>query len=129
MTAPKPPPVSANTEPPVRAPEPVKAPPGAPASAPGPKIGGQVRPVELISHGQPMVYPAAAKKSRIQGPVVLDLTVGTDGKVKNVHVVSGNTWLTGAAADAVKQWLYKPAIVDGNPVESSVRAVVEFQLP
>jgi len=65
----------------------------------------------------PPVYPPEAKKARIQGKVVLEAVVGTTGHVENLKVVSGPGALQQSAMDAVRQWVYKPYLVNGNPVE------------
>ena len=74
-------------------------------------------------------YPAEAKAQHIQGPVVLDVQVLGDGAVGNVAVVSGDPVLTQSAIDAVKQWRYQPASVDGQAIESQTRITVKFRLP
>jgi len=74
-------------------------------------------------------YPLAAKNDREQGTVVLDATIGTDGKVHDPEVVvSPWPYLTSAAIDAVSQWRYKPYVVDGNPVEVETTITVIFAL-
>jgi TonB family protein len=74
-------------------------------------------------------YPEAAKSQRIQGPVVLDAQVLSDGSVGNIAVVEGNPLLTDAATQAVKQWKYQPFIVNGRPVERQERITLKFRLP
>ena len=63
------------------------------------------------------VYPPAAKKAGIQGKVVLDAVIGTDGTVESLRVLSGPQELQQSALDAVRQWTYKPYLVNGEPVE------------
>jgi TonB family protein len=63
------------------------------------------------------VYPPAAKKAKIQGAVVLSVVIGEDGNVKNIQVVSGPNELQQASIDSVRQWTYKPYLLNGNPVE------------
>ena len=65
----------------------------------------------------PPVYPPEAKAAKIQGKVVLEAVIGTDGHVENLKVVSGPKELQQSSLDAVRQWVYKPYMVDGNPVE------------
>ena len=79
--------------------------------------GEQVQQAQLISRKDPE-YPPIAKQSGAQGEVVLTATIGVDGKVKDVKVVSGHPLLRNAAMAAVKQWVYKPTILNGKPVES-----------
>ena len=74
------------------------------------------------------VYPDAAKKAGIQGEVVLTAVVGTNGDVENLQVVSGPPQLVPAAIDAVKQWKYRPYVVDGKAVEVETKVDVNFTL-
>jgi protein TonB len=73
------------------------------------------------------VYPAIAQRANAAGTVRLTAIVGTDGKVKRVVVNSGNPLLQQAAADAVKQWVYNPTLLNGKPVESEVEVSLEFK--
>jgi TonB family protein len=74
-------------------------------------------------------YPEAARQQHIQGPVVLNALVGVDGSVRKVEVISGNPQLVKAAADAVRQWRFRPHNLKGRPVEFETRITVNFQLP
>jgi TonB family protein len=87
--------------------------------------GGQVQQAQLISRKDPE-YPTLAKQSRAQGEVILLATVGADGKVKDVKVLAGHPLLRNAAVAAVKQWVYKPTILKGKPVESETRISLNF---
>ena len=82
----------------------------------------------LITAKTPVVYPDAARKTAVQGTVVLKLVVAEAGEVKEVSVVSGDPLLAQAAADAVKQWRYKPYTVDGTPVEMETQVSFNFHL-
>ncbi len=73
-------------------------------------------------------YPDAARNARIQGTVVLEVTVKKDGAVKNVRIVSGHPLLAPAALDAVKQWVYKPFLLNAKPVEVLTQVKVNFTL-
>jgi protein TonB len=79
----------------------------------------------VISRTNP-AYPPLARQSGVQGEVVLVVVVGTDGKVKDVTLVSGHPLLRNAAVAAVKQWTYRPTLLDGKPVESESRIVLTF---
>jgi len=81
----------------------------------------------LITKTTP-VYPPEAKAARIQGKVVLEAVIGTDGHVENLKVVSGPKELRQSALDAVRQWVYKPYEVDGNPVEVTTTVTVTYTL-
>jgi TonB family protein len=63
----------------------------------------------------PLTYPAAARKARVQGDVWLRATIDRDGKVKHLDVVEGPALLVDAAKDTVKQWIYEPHLVEGEP--------------
>ena len=73
-------------------------------------------------------YPPTAKTSHIEGTVVLQAVVGKDGKVKEVHVVSGQPILAQAAEHAVRQWVYKPYLLNGQAVEIDTTINVNFRL-
>jgi periplasmic protein TonB len=74
-------------------------------------------------------YPASAVRMRIEGQVELMATVSKKGDISAVKVLSGNPNLTRAAVDAVKQWKYKPYLLDGAPVEIQTQITVNFKLP
>jgi len=63
------------------------------------------------------VFPEEAKRQRVNGMVVLHAIIGTDGLVKDLRVVSGPKLLQASYLDAVKQWTYKPYLLNGVPVE------------
>jgi TonB family protein len=73
-------------------------------------------------------YPEAAKKKKIQGTVVLDALVGKDGSVKSVKALSGPKELRDSAIDAVRQWKYKPYLLNGEPVEVTTKINVIYSL-
>lgn len=87
--------------------------------------GGQIKQAELISRKNPE-YPKLARDAGAKGAVELTATIGTDGKVKSVKVVSGHPLLQRAAIDAVMQWKYKPTILNGVAVESQSQIVLNF---
>ena len=93
--------------------------------------GGQAKaptPGTVIRRVEPQ-YPADAKSRRIQGPVVLDVQVLSDGNVGTIGIVSGEPPLTEAAVHAVRQWKYQPNVVNGRPVEGQTRVTINFTLP
>src|SRR5437773_1030567 len=73
-------------------------------------------------------YPPLARTARVQGTVLLAAIIGKDGTVQNLHVISGHPLLTQAAIDAVKQWRYKPYILNGEPVEVDTQMTVNCSL-
>jgi TonB family protein len=74
-------------------------------------------------------YPEAARLRRIQGPVVLEVRIGRDGAIQNVKWVSGRLLLANAAIAAVKQWQFRPHLVQGQPVEMQTKVILNFKLP
>jgi len=91
------------------------------------RVGGNVQATNLITQGRP-IYPPAAKEQRIQGAVKLEATIGPDGKVEDLRVVSGHPLLVQAALDAVKDWVYRPTLLNGNPVTVVTSIDVNFTL-
>jgi periplasmic protein TonB len=67
-----------------------------------------------------------ARIARIEGTVELTVLVARDGRVLSVQVLSGNRLLAAAAKQAVEQWRYRPAILDGQAVEVEARVTVRF---
>lgn len=74
------------------------------------------------------VYPPEAKKARIQGKVVLNAVIGKAGHVENLKVVSGPNELQQSALDAVRQWTYKPFLLNGEPIEVKTSISVIYTL-
>lgn len=74
-------------------------------------------------------YPEQARQQKIQGSVVLDVRIAADGTVQDVQVVSGAAPLAQASTDAVKQWRFKPQVVNGRAVEMETRVTLNFRLP
>lgn len=81
----------------------------------------------LIRKVQP-VYPPLAKTARIQGPVVLFAVISRAGTIDNLRVLSGHPMLVPAAIDAVKQWQYRPYILNHEPIEVETQITVNFVL-
>jgi protein TonB len=73
-------------------------------------------------------YPPLARQARIQGQVVLHAVISKDGSIENLTLVSGHPMLAPAAIDAVKQWKYKPYLLNGEPVEVDTEVQVNFTL-
>jgi len=107
-----------------------EAPP--PQEAPKPKvmrirIGGNVAKSQLKHKVQPR-YPEEARDNRMQGTVRLHVVLSTDGKVQQLDIVSGDPVLANAAAEAVRQWEYKPTLLNGQRVEVDTTVDVVFSL-
>ena len=73
-------------------------------------------------------YPPIAKANGIQGTVVLQATISRSGTIENLRVVSGPVMLQQAAMDAVKEWRYRPYLLNGEPVEVETTVNVVFKL-
>ena len=81
-----------------------------------------------ILHKVPPMYPEDAKKARIQGKVVLDAVISKTGEVEQLKVVSGPKELQQSSLDAVRQWTYKPYLLNGEPVEVKTTINVIYTL-
>jgi protein TonB len=81
----------------------------------------------LIRKVQPN-YPPLARQARIQGSVLLQAEISKDGTIENLRLISGHPMLAPAAIEAVKQWRYKPYILNGEPVEVETQITVNFTL-
>ena len=81
----------------------------------------------LIQRVEP-TYPTLAKQARVQGEVVLSAVIDTNGQIQNLQLVSGHPMLVPAAIAAVKQWRYKPYLLNGQPVEVETTITVIFNL-
>ncbi|MGB9067179.1 MAG: energy transducer TonB, partial [Candidatus Acidiferrales bacterium] len=81
----------------------------------------------LIRKVQP-TYPALARSARIQGTVVLQAIISKQGTIENLTLVTGHPMLAPAAIDAVRQWRYRPYILNNEPVEVETQITVNFSL-
>ncbi|HTT66310.1 MAG TPA: energy transducer TonB [Bryobacteraceae bacterium] len=108
-------------------------PPPPPPAAPKPvtpqriRVGGNVQAAKLIRQPRP-IYPPLAKQARISGHVILNAIIGKDGTIQNLTVASGHPLLVPAAMEAVKQWVYQPTLLNGEPVEVVTQIDVNFTL-
>lgn len=73
-------------------------------------------------------YPPEAKAAGIEGSVLLHAIIGKDGKISSLQLISGPTELSKSALDAVKQWTYKPYLLNGNPVAVDTTITVTYSL-
>jgi len=121
-------PVAANIEVNFRLLQSPQPPTAAVAPIPGAvSVGGAVMESRIVQRIPP-VYPSVARAARVQGAVQLAITVGPDGRVQNVQVVSGPALLTQAAIESVTQWIYQPFLLNGQPVSVQTTANVNFVL-
>lgn len=91
------------------------------------RVGGNVQAVNLIKKVTP-AYPPLAKQARIQGQVRFTALIDREGNIATLQLVSGHPLLVQSAQDAVKQWQYKPTLLDGNPVEVMTQIDVNYTL-
>lgn len=100
--------------------------PLAPA-APGLAVGGNVKPARLLS-SVPPAYPPIAKNQHVAGDVRIDALIDATGHVSSMKVVAGPTLLHQAAMEALRQWKYQPATLNGNPVSMHLTVTIQFRL-
>jgi len=125
-------PVSLNPPPPPAPAVAVKAPDSGPqsiesAQASAVRVGGSFTQPVLV-RSVPPVYPPAAVERKQQGVVRFQATIAKDGSVKDLQLVTGDPLLNVAARQAVMQWKYKPAVLNGKEIEVTQAIVVKFNL-
>jgi TonB family protein len=105
------------------------------ASSPPPSTSppSRIRIASNVVEGQRLrdvapVYPDLARQAGVQGAVRLNIVIDKQGHVSNISVISGHPLLIPAALDAVKQWEYKPTLLNGQPVEVATEVSVPFVL-
>jgi len=91
------------------------------------KVESGIMAGQVIKRADP-VYPSVAKASRVQGTVVLSAIIGKDGTVEKLTPVSGPPMLIASALDAVRQWQYKPYLLNGQPIEVQTTINVNYTL-
>jgi protein TonB len=91
------------------------------------RVGGNVQ-ATLIVTKVPPVYPALAKQARVSGVVHLDAIIAKDGTIQELHSLGGPALLLQAAIDAVRQWTYRPTMLNGEPVMVETTIDVNFTL-
>jgi TonB family protein len=82
---------------------------------------------KLVTHRVDPDYPAAARRNKLQGVIVLDVIVGRDGSVLDLHALNGPEILAQSATDAMRWWRFKPYRVDGQPVVVETTVAMEFK--
>jgi len=102
-------------------------PPPPRAERPPVRTGGALEAPALIKRVAP-VYPDVAVNARIEGVVILEATVGRDGRVEDVRVLRGVPFLDQAAVDAVRQWQYEPLLLNGKPERFILTVTLNFSL-
>lgn len=91
------------------------------------QTGGDVKPARMTSSIAP-VYPMLAKNQHIEGDVRVDALIDASGRVSDMKVVSGPPLLQQAAMDALRQWKYQPATLDGKPVPMHLTVTIQFRM-
>ena len=91
------------------------------------RVGGNVQESKLIRRVDP-VYPELAKRARVEGRVILIVTVDEEGRVADIKLSQGHPLLNEAAISAVKQWRYSPTLLNGEPVPVTATVTVFFNL-
>jgi TonB family protein len=97
------------------------------AKAAAVRVGGKIKPPVKIKDVKP-VYPAMAKSAGVAGAVIIEATIGPDGKVIDAKVLRSVPLLDQAALDAVRQWEYKPTLLNGVAVPVRVTVTINFKL-
>jgi protein TonB len=109
---------------------PASPPPPPPPPTPPPaaiRVSGNVKPPRQLQKVNP-VYPEIARSAKVQGVVIVEATIGTDGRVTNARVMRSIPLLDQAALDAVRQWVYEPTIVNGAAVPVIMAVTVSFSV-
>jgi protein TonB len=91
------------------------------------RVGGDVEPPEIVRQVQPR-YPEVAKAARVQGLVILEAIINTEGQVEDVKVLRGHKLLEQAAIEAIYQWKFRPGRLNGKPVKVVFTLTVNFTL-
>lgn len=105
----------------------IAPPPPKPVAPARIRVGGNVQSAMLVRQVQP-IYPQIARTAHISGTVVLHAIIAKDGTIQELQYVSGPPLLMRAAMDAVREWRYKPTLLNGEPVEVDTTISVVFTL-
>ena len=104
-----------------------EAPPPPPPPPAPVRVGGAIQPPKKVRDQNP-TYPPIAQSARVQGVVILEATIGPDGRVADVRVLRSIPLLDAAAMEAVRQWVYTPTLLNGVPVPVIMTVTVNFTL-
>jgi TonB family protein len=106
----------------------VEQPPPLTIAPPEPiRAGGAIRPPTRIKDVAP-TYPTIARMNKVQGVVIIEAIIGTDGKVENARVIRSTPLLDEAALEAVRAWEYSPTLLNGRPTPVIMTVTVHFKL-
>ena len=108
------------------------APPPAPPAVAVPdhaplRVGGVIKRPTKVRDVLP-TYPSLARAAHVEGIVIIEATIGPDGKVQDARVLRPNPLLDAAALDAVRRWEYTPTLLNGIPVAVVMTVTVDFRL-
>ena len=106
----------------IPAPPPPPPPPAQPV-----RVGGQIKEPKKIKNVAP-IYPPIAQSARVQGIVIIEATIGVDGRVTDARVIRPVALLDQAALEAVKQWVFTPTMLNGQAVPVIMTVTVNFTL-
>jgi protein TonB len=101
--------------------------PKAPPPEQAVRVGPHVRSPDKV-HDVAPVYPSLALATRLEGDVIIEATIGVDGRVENARVLRSRPLLDEAALTAVRQWVYTPTLLNGVPVPVIMTVTVRFRL-
>jgi protein TonB len=90
-------------------------------------VGGNIKPAQKTKDVRP-VYPPIAQSARVQGVVIIEATIGPNGRVADARVLRSIPLLDSAALDAVRQWEFTPTLLNGVPVPVIMTVTVQFTL-
>jgi protein TonB len=102
-------------------------PPTPPPARPPERVGLSVKEPVKLKHVDP-IYPDIAQRANVQGVVILECVISPAGRVAELKILRGVPLLDQAALDAVKQWTYKPTLLDGVPVSVVMPVTLQFRL-
>ena len=91
------------------------------------RLGGNVMEAKILKRVMP-IYPQLAKNMRISGKVHLMSIIAKDGTIQKLELIEGHPLLVGAAMEAVRQWIYRPTLLNGEPVDVIAPIEVNFTL-
>ena len=91
------------------------------------RAGGDVKPPRKTKDVRP-TYPEIARAGKVEGVVIIEATIGPDGRVQNARALRSNPLLEAAAIDAVRQWEFTPTLLNGMPVAVIMSVTVDFRL-
>jgi protein TonB len=91
------------------------------------RVGGSIKPPVKTRDVRPQ-YPAIAQAARVQGVVIIEATIGPNGRVQDARVLRSIPLLDQAALEAVRQWEFTPTLLNGVPVPVIMTVTVQFTL-